>query len=51
MTSDDQRRQRLYRLGRAAGRQFRRGGPGREAARRVGGSLLRRGLLRLLRRF
>jgi len=51
MTSEDERRQRLYRLGRAAGRQFRRGGPGREAARRVGGSLLRRGLLRLLRRF
>ena len=51
MTSDDQRRQRLYRIGRAAGRQFRPGGPGRQAVRRVGGSLLKRGLLRLLRRF
>lgn len=47
----DKRRKRFYALGRAAGRQFRPGGPGRQAARRVGGSLLKRGLFRLLRRF
>lgn len=51
MTDDDKRQHRMYRLGRAAGKQFRRGGPGREAARRMGGTLLRRGLFRLLRRF
>lgn len=51
MTDDDKRRERMYRLGRAAGRQFRPGAPGREAVRRLGGSLLRRGLFRLLRRF
>ena len=47
----EERRRRLYNLGRAAGRKFRPGGPGREAARRVGGNLLRRGLFHLLRRW
>lgn len=47
--SSDGRRQRLYRIGRAVGRQFRPGGRGREAAKRVGGSIVRRGLARLLR--
>jgi len=45
----DKRQQRMYKLGRLAGRQFRKGGPGREHARRLGGNLLRRGLARLLR--
>lgn len=45
-----QARQRLfYRLGRAAGKQFRRGGAGRRVARRVGGSVLKRGLWKFLR--
>lgn len=52
MTMDtEKRRRRFYAIGRAAGRQFRPGAPGREAARRFGGTLLRRGLFRLLRRF
>lgn len=51
MTNDDKRKQRMYALGRTAGRQLRPGSPTREAGRRVGGSLLRRGLTRLLRRF
>ena len=54
MSSDktsEQRRRRMYAIGRAAGRQFRPGGPGRQVAKRVGGSLLRRGLWRLIRRW
>ena len=39
----------FYRLGRAAGKQFRKGGAGRQVARRVGGSVLKRGLLKFLR--
>lgn len=46
----DKQRQRFYAIGRAAGRQFRKGGPGRRVAGRLGGTLLRRGLFRLLRR-
>ena len=49
--NDDKRRQRMHAIGRAAGRQFRKGAPGREAAKRVGGNMLRRGLWRLIRRF
>ncbi len=54
MTEEDPRkaqaRHRLfYRLGRAAGKQFRKGGAGRQVARRVGGSVLKRGLWRFLR--
>lgn len=48
--SNDKQRKRLYAIGRAAGRQFRRGGPGRRVAGRLGTTLLRRGLGRLLRR-
>lgn len=45
-----QARQRMfYRFGRAAGKQFRKGGAGRQVARRVGGSVLKRGLLKFLR--
>lgn len=45
----EQRRSRFYRLGRAAGKQFRPNGPGRRVARQVGSSLLRRGLWRFFR--
>lgn len=45
-----QARQRIfYRLGRAAGKQFRKGGAGRQVARRVGGSILKRGLWKFFR--
>lgn len=45
-----QARQRMfYRVGRAAGKQFRKGGAGRQVARRVGGSILKRGLWKFLR--
>lgn len=47
---DDKRRRRMYAIGRTVGRQFRRGGPGREAAKRVGGNVARRGLWKFLRR-
>ena len=59
MTDDDrnvdpagegkERRQFLYRIGQTAGQSFRKGGPGREAAKRVGGAVIRRGLWRFLR--
>lgn len=47
----EKRRDRMYAIGRAAGRQFRKGGPGRQAAKRLGTTLARRGLWRLLRRW
>ena len=50
MADHDPRRKRMYALGRAAGRQFRKGAPGREVTKRAAGNLARRGLLRLLRR-
>lgn len=45
----EKRRNRMYALGRAAGRQFRRGAPGRRIAGRIGARVLRRALGRLLR--
>ncbi|MDZ7749119.1 MAG: hypothetical protein U5K43_10025 [Halofilum sp. (in: g-proteobacteria)] len=48
---DDKRRRRMHAIGRTVGKQFRKGGPGREAAKRVGGTAARRGLWRLIRRF
>ena len=52
MTTDpDKRRKKAYAIGRAAGKHFRQGGAGREAAKRVGGNLQRRGIWRLIRRF
>lgn len=47
---DDKRRRRMHAIGRTVGKQFRKGGPGREAAKRVGGNVARRGLWKLLRR-
>lgn len=41
----------LYALGRVAGKQVRPGSPGRRVARRAAGTLARRGLGRLLRRW
>jgi len=46
----DERRKRMHAIGRALGREFRKGGRGREAVRRHGGTLLRRGLTRVFRK-
>lgn len=48
-TDPSKRRNRFYRIGRAAGRQFRKGAPGRRVATEVGGTVIRRGLGRLFR--
>ncbi len=45
----EERRRFLYRIGSATGKQFRKGSPGREVARRVGRTVIRRGLWRFLR--
>jgi hypothetical protein len=44
-----ERRRLFYRIGSTAGKQFRKGGPGREVAKRVGSAVVRRGLWRFLR--
>jgi hypothetical protein len=49
--TDEARRKRFHAIGRAAGRAFRKGSPGREVAKRTAGTVARRGLMRLLRRF
>jgi len=49
--NSEKQRSRMYALGRAAGKQFRKGGPGRQVAKRAATSIARRGLIRLLRRF
>ena len=59
MTDDDrkpdpdpqgrERRELFHRIGRTAGKQFRKNGPGREVAKRVGSAVIRRGLWRFIR--
>ena len=48
-SSARERRSLLYQVGRATGKQFRKGSPGREMAKRVGSTVVRRGLWRFLR--
>jgi|GEM_PF-2923665 len=46
---DKERRKLFYRIGSAAGKQFRKDGAGRQVAKRVGSAVIRRGLWRFLR--